>query len=232
MHVDDLQHRLDIYNESAAGGTEERFAVTLIDGEDVIVAICTPLMKRVHRFIKHSGELVFMDAGGSMHRHNYRLFLLLTHSVAGGLPLGVLIVPSEKASTITLALELYNKLLDNGSFYGREVIGPMVSMTDDSKSERVALAEVYPSAVMLLCIFLKTIGEHPTAIARRKAALGGRTRTYLGRTPRWGFAPEHGYAKRKSSYHALPAQGGHNSVKQGNQGKLREFLNSGKLREN
>jgi hypothetical protein len=52
-----------------------------VDGDDVIVAICTPLMKRIHRYIKHSAEIVFVDAGGSMDRLNMRVFLLMTFSV-------------------------------------------------------------------------------------------------------------------------------------------------------
>jgi hypothetical protein len=96
--------------------------------------------------------MAFMDASGCMHRHNYRLFLL-THLVAGGLPLGVLIVPSKKTSTIKVALELYNKLLNNDSLYGPELNGPVVFMTDDSKCERMALTEMYPKSVLLLCIF-------------------------------------------------------------------------------
>ena len=74
QHLDlySLMHRLDNHNQSATDGKQERFAAMLIDRENVIVALCTPLMKRVHRIIKHSNELVFMDAGGSMDRHNYR----------------------------------------------------------------------------------------------------------------------------------------------------------------
>ena len=33
-------------------------------GDQLIVAICTPLMKRVHTMVKHSGELVFIDSTG------------------------------------------------------------------------------------------------------------------------------------------------------------------------
>ena len=53
------------------------------------IAVCTLLMQRVHQLIKESGKLVFLDA---MDRNNHRVFMLLTHSVAGGLPLGVLIL--------------------------------------------------------------------------------------------------------------------------------------------
>ena len=36
--------------------------------------------------------MVFFDAGGHMDRENTRVFLLLTHSAAGGLPIGVLLL--------------------------------------------------------------------------------------------------------------------------------------------
>ena len=50
-----------------------------------LVAICTPLMKRVlHQYIPESGELVFVDASGGFDRDGYRVFLLMTHSKAGG----------------------------------------------------------------------------------------------------------------------------------------------------
>ena len=37
---------------------------------------------------RESGELVFMDASGSMDYHDCRVFLMLTHSRGGGVPLG------------------------------------------------------------------------------------------------------------------------------------------------
>ena len=43
-------------------------------------------------------------------------------------------------------------------------------------------------------VSLKTIGVQPTAVARRKMAVGGRRRMYLGRPPRAAYATEHGYA--------------------------------------
>ena len=61
-----------------------KYVAVDVDGSDVDVALCTPLMKRVHRYVKHSAELVFMDAAGNMDRHNMRVFLLMIYSVAGG----------------------------------------------------------------------------------------------------------------------------------------------------
>ncbi|KAK0131668.1 hypothetical protein N1851_014551 [Merluccius polli] len=40
--------------------------------------------------------MCFMDASGNMDRHHCQVFLLLTHSCAGGLPLGIIITQSEE----------------------------------------------------------------------------------------------------------------------------------------
>lgn len=37
---------------------------------------------------REAGEIVFLDASGNMDLENNRLFLLVTHSKAGGIPLG------------------------------------------------------------------------------------------------------------------------------------------------
>ena len=99
--------------------TDENFVAISDCSETLVIAICTPLMKRVHQMIKYSGELVFVDAGGNMDRQNTRVFLLLTHSAAGGLPLGVLLVANEKSETISSALQLYLSLLNDYCFGGR-----------------------------------------------------------------------------------------------------------------
>jgi len=53
---------------------------------------------------------------------------------------------------------------------------------------------------------LKHIGVQPTAVARRKMAVGGRKRCHLGRPPRSAFAPEHGYSVQQGGdrRHVLP----------------------------
>ena len=159
---DELQQRVESINNelhsaaSAVGGcvsTAEKF-VAISSAEDAaIIAICTPLMKRVHRLIKHSGETVFVDASGSMDRQNLRVFMLMTHSSAGALPIGVLILPNEQSATIAAALHLYMTLLDEQCFGGRGAAGPLVFMTDDCAAERNALHTVFPDATLLLCAF-------------------------------------------------------------------------------
>jgi len=98
--------------------------------DEHVLAICTPLTKRVHQIIQ-SSELVFTDSSGCMDTSNYRFFMLLTNCCAGGLPLG----------------------MSHDCFYGRGSRGPMYFMTDDCTAERNALLKVFPESISLLCQF-------------------------------------------------------------------------------
>ena len=146
----DLESKLQTFNsehgyECAKVGTSE-------DGQTVI-AICTPLMKRVHKQWSYSGEMCFIDSSGTMDRHNCRVFVLLTHSPVGGLPLGVIVTSSESESTIRYGLELMKSVYPDGAFYGRGNEGPAIFMTDGAEAERMAIHNVYPSSCLLLCTF-------------------------------------------------------------------------------
>ncbi|XP_034242704.1 uncharacterized protein LOC117646104 [Thrips palmi] len=127
--------------------------VELVDNH-LVVAICTPLMSRVHTLIKASSEIMFVDSSGSMDSLNCRVFLMLTSSVAGGLPLGVLITTSESEKVVSAALELWKTLLPEKAFYGRGAsIGPKLIMTDDATAERNALQMSFMTCILLLCLF-------------------------------------------------------------------------------
>jgi hypothetical protein len=59
----------------------------------------------------------------------------------------------------------------------------------------------------------KKIGVQPTAVARRKCALGGRRRLHVGRTPLAARAAEHGYsANVKSRRHVMPRRSAPHSL--------------------
>ena len=122
-------------------------------GKDLVVSICTPLMKRAHSLIRQSGELVFIDASGGVDRHHCRIFIVLTHSCAGGVPLGVFITTSESTEVITAGINLLKDLLPSNAFFGRGEKGPLVCMTDDSSAERSALQKCFPDMTLLLCTF-------------------------------------------------------------------------------
>ncbi|XP_056155967.1 uncharacterized protein si:dkey-75a21.2, partial [Lampris incognitus] len=57
----DLQKRLDAINQEHGG----RCAQMEVKDGQLIVAICTPVMQRVHAAVQQSGELVFVDSSGN-----------------------------------------------------------------------------------------------------------------------------------------------------------------------
>ncbi|XP_058628486.1 uncharacterized protein LOC131538589 isoform X2 [Onychostoma macrolepis] len=129
--LENLQERLEVYNKEQCE-TCGRMESTA-DGQTVI-ALCTPVMKRIHRLERHSGEMLFMDS-------------------SGGLPLGVIVTTSESQNTIAAGLKLLQSILPGDAFYGRGVLGPKVVMTDDCKALRQALQNVFPQTTSLLCVF-------------------------------------------------------------------------------
>ncbi|XP_028413943.1 uncharacterized protein LOC114536797 [Dendronephthya gigantea] len=117
-----------------------------------ILAIVTPLMKRVHKLVPHSKDLGFLDSSSNMEEYNLRVFVMVTHSVCGALPLGIFITSDETEQTLKDALELMKSCFDSDSaFYGAG--GPGVIMTDNCSELREALKEAWPNSVLLLCIF-------------------------------------------------------------------------------
>lgn len=146
-----LERQVQQYNESCKDTCAK---VTASASGDAIVAICSPLMKRVHT-TRRSGELCFIDSSGCMDRENARVFVLLTHSCAGGLPLGVIFTPSEDEATIVKGLELLKQLLPDNAFDGKGEAGPAIFISDDCAAERAALHKVFPRAARLLCTFHK-----------------------------------------------------------------------------
>ncbi|KAL2096943.1 hypothetical protein ACEWY4_006150 [Coilia grayii] len=146
----DLQSRLEQYNEEQ-GEVCSKMART--EEGQLIVAICTPLMKRVHAQVQQSGEMAFIDSTGNCDRQNHRLFLLLTDCSAGRLPLGVLVTTSESQQTISAALHLLTSILPREAFFGRQETGPQVIMTDDCLALRNSLRALYPDSTCVLCIF-------------------------------------------------------------------------------
>ena len=58
-------------------------------GETVVV-ICDPFMRRVHKMIPQSGDLVFLDATSNLDRSDSKLFHFMTPSSIGGLPVATM----------------------------------------------------------------------------------------------------------------------------------------------
>ena len=91
-----------------------------VDSKNIIIVLGSPLMRRVHSMVPESAEMVFVDSSGNCDQAN-RVFLILTHSAIGGLPLGVMITSSESQSVITAGLQLLKSILLEDS---RGELGP------------------------------------------------------------------------------------------------------------
>lgn len=145
----ELEQTLDNYNKEQ-GDICAAMCKTL--DNQLVIAVCTPMMKRVHARLRESGQMVFVDSSGNCGRLNQYLVLLLTYSSAGGLPLGVFITTSETQETISVAIQLLLAVFPPERFFGHPD-GPLVVMTTDWAPLRQALHEVFPKASLLLCIF-------------------------------------------------------------------------------
>ncbi|KAK3912996.1 Zinc finger and BTB domain-containing protein 11 [Frankliniella fusca] len=147
-----LEKYIDEYN-TECGDICAKVGVTA-DGENHFVSICSPMMKRIHTHHKSSGEVMFIDSSGSMDNNNARVFVMLTPSVAGGLPIGLLITFSENENVITAALQKWIEILPKHAFYGRgPKQGPKIILSDDHSASRNSLRYCWPETVLLLCIF-------------------------------------------------------------------------------
>lgn len=109
-------------------------------------------MKRVHKHIENASNIVFMDSSGTVDRDGSRIFVLLTDSECGALPLGLIITTSESVQAIKCGLQILRDLL-RGTIFGGHEEGPKVFMTDDSLAEQKAIKETWPQVKCLLCIF-------------------------------------------------------------------------------
>ncbi len=78
--------------------------------------------------IKQASELAFVDSSSNMEELNLRVFLIVTHSVAGALPLGILIVSDERTSTLVQGFTFLKNCMGEDAFYDRKDLGPMVIM--------------------------------------------------------------------------------------------------------
>ncbi|XP_011609921.2 uncharacterized protein isoform X2 [Takifugu rubripes] len=117
----------------------------------LVIALCTPLMKRVHARVRESAEVMFVDSPGNCSRLNHHLFLLLTHSSVGTLPLGAFITTSATQATFSAAMQLLHTVFPPERFFGHPD-GPLVVMTDDSTLLRQALHEAFPKATLLFSV--------------------------------------------------------------------------------
>lgn len=123
----ELEKRIEEYNsdnkdrggKAALQRFEARMGKDKTSDTPLALAICTPIMARVHSMVQQSAETVFCDSTAGLDRYNNPLFLLSTSTPAGGVPLGCVVTSGESESTVTAALKKLKEVLPSNAFYGR-----------------------------------------------------------------------------------------------------------------
>ncbi|XP_042882045.1 uncharacterized protein LOC122259362 [Penaeus japonicus] len=108
-------------------------------------------MKRVHTHLQHCGELCFLDTPCTSLSTECRIYFILSHSVAGGLPLGVTIVDKVNEDTLYESFELLKTVLPVSAFGGRNLLGPKVILTSRSQVEQKSLTRAFPLVTAIVC---------------------------------------------------------------------------------
>lgn len=114
------------------------------------ICIVTPIMRRAHG-LPLSRDIVFVDSSGSCDQGGSCVTFFFGVTKVGGIPLAVLIHKFTTKDDYASAFKFLRKSLGNFAFYGQ--MEPSIFMTDDSKSERQALNEIFPNSTLLLCTF-------------------------------------------------------------------------------
>jgi len=86
-----LENMLTEYNESM--GCKTKFGQIV---DNYYVSMRTPLMTRAHKLLRQTGELVMVDVAGGLDKQRHRLYLFLSPTAAGGVPVGAVITNSEQ----------------------------------------------------------------------------------------------------------------------------------------
>lgn len=107
-------------------------------------------MERAHR-LKTAGHIVFVDSTASCDAEHNSITFVLSVTVAGAVPLAIIITKAQGLADYMSGFELLRDVLGDKAFGGQGE--PNLFMTDDSDAERGALQQVFPKAKLLLCSF-------------------------------------------------------------------------------
>jgi len=114
------------------------------------VAIVTPVMQRAHS-ADFASNICFVDLTAFCDADNHVLTFFLTLTVAGAVPLGVVITDSTSTASYTAGFMLLKSVMLCQSFSGHG--RPLVFLTDNSDAGRAALQTCWPDADLKLCFF-------------------------------------------------------------------------------
>lgn len=141
-----LENMLAMYNENM--GCKTKFGQI---GQHYYVTMCTPLMTRVHKLLRQTSELVMVDAAGGLDKQRHRLYLFLSPTAAGGVPVGAVITNTEQELVFEAALKDLVDCFPEEAFFGQGF--PTLFLTDNDLKERQPLQRLFPESRLLLCQF-------------------------------------------------------------------------------
>ena len=75
--------------------------------------------------------------------------LLYTSYAVSALPLGLFITSDELEVTLEKVINLLKTILPENAFFGRDLLGPILFLTDDSNAERNALKTCWPQGIYI-----------------------------------------------------------------------------------
>ncbi|XP_071509543.1 uncharacterized protein [Diadema antillarum] len=119
------------------------------DRDDMIIAICTPLMRRAHAESTMSGEVCILD--GTFQSFGQGMCYVISFMVpssAGGVPLGFLVLSSMDQVFITQGLELFKMLIPEEAFGGRGRDGPTYFLTDEEHFKGDIVQATFPNSIV------------------------------------------------------------------------------------
>jgi len=143
----DLEKFVDTYNDTVQGGRCNFGKVE----SNYFVAVCTPLMARVHAKVAQAAEVLLVDASGGVDRQKHRVYMFVTPTVAGGLPVGAIVANCERQDVFADALKALIEIMPDQKFFGCNQ--PAVVITDNDLKERNPLSQLFPESTLLLCQF-------------------------------------------------------------------------------
>ena len=141
--IDMLKAKVDIWQQTCG-------AIVAVQEEPFAVAILTPIMARAH-VGQWARDVCFVDSTASCDAENHVITFMLTPTVAGAVPLAVIVTDSTSTASYVAGFKLLQSILPGCAFGGQGF--PSVFVTDDSDAERSALQECWPAAVLRLCLF-------------------------------------------------------------------------------
>lgn len=150
-NMEAMRHRIEEYNI----GSEDKHAFMTESDGHVVVALCTPLMKRVHEINHYSGEIAFLDwFTTTKSRINWYIYVIFTYSPVCGLPLGIIMSSDNSEQAIKLGLMALESVFPAVSFYGKgKDAGPTVLITSNCSVQRKAFSQHFTQSMLLTSTF-------------------------------------------------------------------------------